>query len=104
RDRPYDAHARRIVTHLSTESSVRSLSLLLAIGTVAACATSAKFDMSTTAPSPDRRVGLRAGWMNAAEAAWNLRVVAAAPKPAAVTTPSRSPVCRPAAARTPTPW
>ena len=66
---------------------MRSLSLLLAIGTVAACATSAKFDMSTTAPSPDRRVGLRAGWMNAAETAWNLRVVAAAPKPAAFTNP-----------------
>ena len=64
---------------------MRSLSLLLAIGTVAACATSAKFDMSTTAPSPDRRVGLRAGWMNAAEAAWNLRLVAAAPKPTTFT-------------------
>ena len=64
---------------------MRSLSLLLAIGTVAACATSAKFDMSTTAPSPDRRVGLRAGWMNAAEAAWNLRLVTAAPKPTTFT-------------------
>src|SRR5437879_28450 len=85
RDRPYDAHARRLVTHLSTESSVRSLSLLLAIGTVAACATSAKFDMSTTAPSPDPREGLRAGWMNAAEAAWNLRLVTAAPKPTTFT-------------------
>src|SRR6059036_2838283 len=31
--------------------------------------------MSTTAPSPDRRVGLRAGQWNAAEASWNLRVV-----------------------------
>src|SRR5438067_1390002 len=31
--------------------------------------------MSTTAPSPDRRVGLRAGEMNAGEATWNLRVV-----------------------------
>jgi len=61
---------------------VRSTSVLLAIGTaVAACATGTKFDMSTTAPSPDRRVGLRAGWMNAGEAAWNLRLVAAAPKP-----------------------
>ncbi|MGH7671400.1 MAG: LVIVD repeat-containing protein [Gemmatimonadales bacterium] len=35
--------------------------------------------MSTTAPSPDPRVGLRAGWMNAAEAAWNLRLVSATP-------------------------
>ena len=32
-------------------------------------------DMSTTPPSPDPRVGLRAGWMDAGEAAWNLRVV-----------------------------
>jgi len=62
---------------------VRSTSLLLAIGTVvAACATATKSEMSTTAPKADPRVGLRAGWMNAAEAAWNLRLVAAAPKPA----------------------
>src|SRR5256884_9582631 len=31
--------------------------------------------MSTTPPTPDRRVGLRAGEMNAGEATWNLRVV-----------------------------
>ncbi|PYP29496.1 MAG: hypothetical protein DMD55_01270 [Gemmatimonadetes bacterium] len=65
---------------------MRSKSVLLAIGTVvAACATATKFDMSPTAPSPDRRVGLRAGWMNAAQAAWNLRLVSAAPKPAQFT-------------------
>ncbi|HZI22192.1 MAG TPA: hypothetical protein VFD76_06730 [Gemmatimonadales bacterium] len=68
---------------------MRSRFTLLALGTVvAACATGAKFDMSTTAPRPDRRVGLRAGWMNAAEATWNLRVVAEAPKPAQFTNPS----------------
>jgi hypothetical protein len=56
---------------------------LPAIATVlAACASAAKLDTSTAAPSPDRRVGLRAGWMNASEAAWNLRVVAEARKPA----------------------
>jgi len=65
---------------------VRAKFVLLAIGTVvAACATTTKFDMSPTAPSPDRRVGLRAGWMNAASAAWNLRLVSAAPKPAQFT-------------------
>ncbi len=49
--------------------------LSLAIGAFSlACATT-KLDMSTTAPSPDPRVGLRAGEMNAAEASWNLRVV-----------------------------
>src|SRR5207249_4808797 len=36
-------------------------------------------------PSADRRLGLRAGWMNAAQAAWNLRLVSAAPKPAQFT-------------------
>jgi len=36
-------------------------------------------NMSTTAPSPDPRVGLRAGWMDAAEASWNLRVVSKTP-------------------------
>jgi len=57
--------------------------VLLAIGllAVAACATTAKLDMSTTAPSPDRRVGLRAGWMNAAVASWNLRLVSTTPRP-----------------------
>ena len=65
---------------------MRSQSVLLAIGTVvAACATATKVDMSSVAPSPDRRVGLRAGWMNAAEASWNLRLVSAAPKPAQFT-------------------
>ncbi len=65
---------------------MRSTTALFAVGlAVAACATGAKYDMSTTAPSPDRRVGLRAGWMNAAQAAWNLRLVAAAPKPAQFT-------------------
>ena len=46
---------------------------------VAACAAPHRFDMSTNAPSPDPRVGLRAGWMNAAEAAWNVRLVSTTP-------------------------
>ncbi|HEV8400385.1 MAG TPA: hypothetical protein VGQ18_11180 [Gemmatimonadales bacterium] len=45
---------------------------------LAACG-STKVSMSTTAPSPDPRVGLRAGWMNAAEAAWNVRLVSTTP-------------------------
>ena len=44
---------------------------------VAACATS-KVNMSA-APRSDPRVGLRAGWMDAAEAAWNLRLVSTTP-------------------------
>jgi hypothetical protein len=34
---------------------------------------------STAAPNPDPRVGLRAGKMDAAEAAWNLRIVSKSP-------------------------
>jgi hypothetical protein len=34
---------------------------------------------SVLAPSPDPRVGLRAGWMDAGEAIWNLRVVSRTP-------------------------
>ncbi len=34
-----------------------------------------KLDMSTTAPNPDPRVGLKAGLWDAAEATWNLRVL-----------------------------
>jgi hypothetical protein len=36
-------------------------------------------DRSTAPPSPDPRVGLRAGWMNPAEAIWNLRLVSTTP-------------------------
>jgi hypothetical protein len=60
------------------KSASFSLSLAVAALVLAACATT-KLDMSTTAPSPDPRVGLRAGWMNAAEAAWNLRLVSSTP-------------------------
>ncbi|MEP6688858.1 MAG: hypothetical protein ABJC36_10965, partial [Gemmatimonadales bacterium] len=35
--------------------------------------------MSTTPPSPDPRIGLKAGLMNAQEATWNLRVVSKTP-------------------------
>ena len=55
----------------------KSLIATLALG-LAACATS-QLNMSTTAPSPDPRIGLRAGWMNAAQATWNLRLVSATP-------------------------
>ena len=57
--------------------------LLLVLGLTAAAALPAAAlqqpDRSTTAPSPDPRVGLRAGWMDAGEAAWNLRVVSKTP-------------------------
>jgi hypothetical protein len=40
------------------------------------------------APTPDPRVGLRAGWMNAAQAAWNLRLVSTTPPPAEFMNPA----------------
>ena len=58
---------------------------LLALASAGGCATvatsssingsSSTYDMSTTTPSPDPRVGLRAGRFNAGEAVWNLRVL-----------------------------
>ncbi|MFI5281206.1 MAG: LVIVD repeat-containing protein [Gemmatimonadales bacterium] len=56
----------------------RTLKLMTAVIAFAAAATTAfaqGTNMSTTPPSPDPRVGLRAGLMDAAEATWNLRVV-----------------------------
>ena len=69
--------------------SLRSISLAVGLLSAAACANSSSssagggpspaFDASMTAPSPDPRLKLRAGWMNAGEAAWNLRVVSRTP-------------------------
>ena len=62
-----------------------SLTLVLGVLAVSACASagsnsggsgpSPAADMSTTAPSPDPRVGLKGGWFNAGEAIWNLELV-----------------------------
>ncbi|HEV2085332.1 MAG TPA: hypothetical protein VGR09_09630 [Gemmatimonadales bacterium] len=72
-------------------ASARLLSLSLALGLVslAACARSTSSSQpgapspadsrSTTPPSPDPRIGLRAGKMDAAEAVWNLRVLSKTP-------------------------
>ncbi|HYT77338.1 MAG TPA: hypothetical protein VEL79_21460, partial [Vicinamibacterales bacterium] len=35
--------------------------------------------VSATAPSPDPRVGLKAGWWDAGEAAWNMRMISTTP-------------------------
>jgi hypothetical protein len=56
-----------------------AVGLLLAASACASMTSSGPggaIDLSTSAPSPDPRVGLRAGWMDAGEAAWNLDVVA----------------------------
>ncbi len=60
----------------------RSLALTIGLCSLAACASSGGANMSTVAPNPDPRVGLRAGLMNAGEASWNLRVVSKTPPPA----------------------
>jgi hypothetical protein len=51
----------------------------LAFVPAAARAQTQTVDMSSTAPSPDPRVGLRAGLFDAAEATWNLRVLSRTP-------------------------
>ncbi|MGH7509128.1 MAG: LVIVD repeat-containing protein [Gemmatimonadales bacterium] len=74
--------------------SAKASSLLLVPGLVllAACAPSTSSSrvnqpspagsMSSTAPSPDPRIGLRGGEMDAEEAVWNLRVLSKTPPPA----------------------
>jgi len=54
---------------------VKSATLFaIVVLSVAAC-TSSQRHLSTAAPSRDPRVGLRAGWMDAAQAAWNIQLV-----------------------------
>ena len=64
----------------STRSRVLPLLTLLASFAIAACAPSATPNLSM-APSPDPRVGLKAGVRDAGEAAWNLEVLSATPSP-----------------------
>ena len=67
--------------------AVSLAAIAAALLSAAACAPSSSMnsapspagDMSTSAPSPDPRVGLRAGKMDAAEATWNLRVLSKTP-------------------------
>src|SRR5256714_13873620 len=66
---------------VSRASALRSLVVAIGLCSLGACASSGGANMSTVAPNPDPRVGLRAGLMNAAEAAWNLRVVSKTPPP-----------------------
>ena len=60
----------------------RSLFVIAALA-LAGCATSQVNPASSAAPSPsarrDPRIGLRAGWFNAGEAAWNIRLVSTTP-------------------------
>ena len=67
---------------LTVRGPLRSLSLAIAVFSLAACASSSSSAgerLSTPAPGKDARVGLRAGLMDAGQAAWNLRLVANTP-------------------------
>jgi hypothetical protein len=62
---------------------LRSLSLVIGLTAIAACASSSSQvsggRISNVAPNTDPRVGLRAGLMDAAEAVWNLQVLSKTP-------------------------
>ena len=72
-----------------TRGTVLLAALLAAASFVTACSTtSSSFtmsgpapDASERAPSPDPRVGLSGGWLDAGEAAWNVRLVSNTPPP-----------------------
>src|SRR5437762_9034338 len=67
---------------LTVRGPLRSLSLAIAVFSLAACASSSSSAgerRSTPAPGKDARVGLRAGLMDAGQASWNLRLVANTP-------------------------
>ncbi len=79
---------------MTQSSTVFRLSLAVGALSVAACSSAISpsasgtsvspasgTDMSTTAPNPDPRVGLKAGLFNAGEASWNLQVLSQTPPP-----------------------
>jgi hypothetical protein len=60
-------------------AAVRALSLSFALGLLTAAGCAPAVSSRSTSPIPDPRVGLRAGKFDAAEAAWNMRVVSETP-------------------------
>jgi hypothetical protein len=56
-------------------AAVRALALSLGLGLLTAAGCAPAVSSRSTSPIPDPRVGLRAGKFDAAEAAWNMRVV-----------------------------
>jgi len=59
--------------------SCLSVSLTIGVLALGACTHSSSVASSTPSPNRDPRVGLRAGWMDAGQAAWNLRLVSTTP-------------------------
>src|SRR4029077_6113003 len=100
RNRPHESHARRPQTEPLVRFVSSSWTVIAALA-LAGCASAAKLDMSTTAPVPDRRVGLRGGFTcpppataapgttpapapacheaKAAQASWNVKVLSQTP-------------------------
>jgi len=68
---PAVSHAARLL----------SLPLALGLSSAAALAQQPAGPNGATPPSPDPRIGLRAGQMDAAEAVWNMRVLSRTPPP-----------------------
>src|SRR6267378_7035395 len=56
-------------------TAFRALVHLVAVVSLAACASSGAGNNSTVAPTPDPRVGLKPGMKDAGQAAWNLRLI-----------------------------
>src|SRR2546426_1250768 len=56
-------------------TSFRALGLVVAVVSLAACASGGAGNNSTVAPTPDPRVGLKPGLKDAGQAAWNLRLI-----------------------------
>ena len=69
-----------MISHASIRGAKSRFSLMLGAAgllSIFGCASSSpSVDMSTTPPSPDPRVGLSPGWMDAERAIWNLELVA----------------------------
>ena len=68
---------------MSPRPVVRRAAALAVASLMIAVAASAqtRSDTSTTAPSPDPPVGLHAGWLDAAEALWNMKLVSFTQRP-----------------------
>src|SRR5438093_539251 len=60
-------------------TSFRALGLVVAVVSLAACASGGAGNNSTVAPTPDPRVGLKPGLKDAGQAAWNLKLVTNVP-------------------------